>query len=493
MKHSQLRKTCFCLAALLLSGAVTACGGTAADEPVNTAKVPDVTESQTEAAEESKYTADYLPEVDYGGYEFRMIDYAENAQYIPEETGNIVEDAVYKRNRLIEEQYNVKFTAVTYPFTNYEEVSSLVKKSGTAASDDFDLATLVFRAAYNDVLDGIIPAGSQLPVADLSQPWHVKSINDSITVDGVTLLDFTAFDERPGGQSMLFNKKIVNDFDMENPYTMVDNGTWTSERMLKMGMEAVSDINGNGTYERGDRFGFIGEWDSSTYITYIGTGHMLVNIVDGIPTVNQEQLLLDAFELFQTYTNQPGFFLDTFQEFGTAEASRIEGYNLFKQGQSMFVVMGTSNLTIMGDMLDDYGVLPFPKWSEEQDRYYVNMDRDIIAVPLSCSSDLERVCTIKEALAVESMNIVYPAFYDNALKNRYVRDEDSIRMLEIITNSVVVDLGQSPWWDIIRAPWMDTLKSKKNNFASAVEKNTKKANTAIDKMMECIAAIKENS
>ena len=97
---------------------------------------------------------------------------------------------------------------------------------------------------------------------------------------------------------------------------------------------------------------------------------------------------------------------------------------------------------------------------------------------------------IKEALAVESLNLVYPAYYDNALKNRYIRDEESLRMLDLIMNTTVLDLGQDPFWDIIRTPWLDTLQSGKPNFASKVEKNLKKSQKALDELMAMVDAIK---
>ena len=189
-------------------------------------------------------------------------------------------------------------------------------------------------------------------------------------------------------------------------------------------------------------------------------------------------------------TKQKGYFFDTFKEFGQEESSRVQGYSLFKQGSSMFVVTMTSLLTSLGDMEDDFGILPYPKWTEEQERYYCYPISEEIALPLSCSSDLERVMVIKEALAVESLNTVNPAYYDNALKNRYIRDNESLRMLELIMNTTVLDLGQDPFWDVIRTPWLDTLSSGKPNFASRVEKNMKKSQKALDKLMAMIDAIK---
>lgn len=144
----------------------------------------------------------------------------------------------------------------------------------------------------------------------------------------------------------------------------------------------------------------------------------------------------------------------------------------------------------MGDMEDDYGIVPYPKMTEEQEVYYANLDGGRIYLPLSCSTDLERVCVIKEALAVGSLNYYYPAYYEDAVQNRYVRDTESIRMLEIITNGVSYDLGTGIWWDIIRVPWQNCIQQNKTDFASAVAKNESKGQKAIDDLLEAIDFIK---
>jgi hypothetical protein len=65
-------------------------------------------------------------------------------------------------------------------------------------------------------------------------------------------------------------------------------------------------------------------------------------------------------------------------------------------------------------------------------------------------------------------------------------------MLEIITNTVVNDLGQNPWWDIVRTPWQDTMSRKGTEFASAVQKNMPKSEKAIAELMEMVESLKGN-
>ena len=474
------------LSALLCASALTGCGG---------GETADETTSQTAAAEtepetEFRYTADYLPDVTYDGYAYRVIAFEENPAHVDEPSGDIIDDAIYQRNILLEEQYDITFDQTLYLYTDYTKVADFMRNAGRAQSDDTDLAYMSFRDTYNLVLEGFVPTASSLPVIDLSQPWYMQSLNDSLTIDGITLMAYSAMDTNPGGSCIYFNKQLVENLNLDDPYELVADGTWTIEKNYQMAEAAISDLNGDGQMTVDDRFGYITEWDRISLVAYYGTGNLLVDVIDGVPVASQKEVLFDAFQLCHSYCQMKGFMLDTFKQFGTAESSRIAGSELFKQGNSLFICNGTRLLPTMGDMEDDYGIVPLPKWSADQDRYYSMQDGYGISAALACSTDLERVCVIKEAMAAESLNIVRPAYYENALKNRYVRDETSVEMLEIITSSVVADLGQSPWWDIVRAPWQDTLQKSSADFASAVAKNMPKSEKAISDLLDLIADLK---
>lgn len=476
------------LAALLLFSSMTSCGSDTTETTTNT----NVTDTDTAESEtdDGLYVADYLPDVTYDGYEYRIYDYDEYPSDIEEPSGNIIDDAIYKRNMLIEEQYDIKFTTDRRAYTKYEEVSVVVRNSAMAQSDDFDLACVSQRNGYNHVLAGECPAGSQMPMTDMTKPWHNQIMAESLTINGVTILDYTAMEVNPGGYGIIFNKKLIEDFGMDNPYDLVDEGTWVYDTFYSMAEQAILDLDGDGKMTVNDRYGIIGEWDRFVEIAYRGSGLKTVEMENGIPTISMSEALVDVFTRFVQYRDLTGSVFDTFAQFGTAEASRDEGFGMFKQGLSLFTTGGPSRLTTMGDMEEDYGIVPYPKWTEDQEIYYSCMDGGRIYLPLSCSTDLERVCIIKEALAVGTLNYYYPAYYEDAIQNRYVRDTDSVRMLEIITNGIYMDLGTSIWWDIIRAPWQNCIQQNKTDFASAVAKNESKGQKAIDDLLEAIDFIK---
>lgn len=488
MKHRSIVSLSFALCIALLS--VASCGEDDTQTPTkNTDAITHETSVQ-ENADTGSHAED-LGDYDFGGYEFRIVAYDEYPADFNEPSANMIDNSIYERNTHVEEVLNIKFVETRYPYAQYNDVNTLLRNAGLAQSDDYDLYTVVHRQAHSAVLEGYVPAASNMPSVDLEQPWYLQELNKSLTINDIMLLAYTAYDKNPGGYAVFFNKKIISELDLDNPYQLVDDGIWTSERLYTMAEEAISDIDGNGKMELGDRFGIITEQDNLIDLAYRGSGERLVNFSVDPPAVNTSERLVDVCSMILPYTKIKGFIFNPFSEFGQTEDSRYRGNEEFAADRALFLVRGTDTLTALGNMESDYGIVPFPKYDEAQDRYYVGIDGSRIAVPLGCSADLSRVCIVKEALAIESLRYTYPAYYENALKNRYVRDEESIRMLEIITESNAFDLGASIWSDIVREPWMTNIVSGKDNFISAIQKKEKQANKAIGELLEQVDTLSE--
>ena len=71
--------------------------------------------------ENDPYTSN-LEIKDYDGYNFRILIRPSNIkdQYLEEGTGDPIEDAIYKRNLMVESMYNIKISATPSSHSNYE-------------------------------------------------------------------------------------------------------------------------------------------------------------------------------------------------------------------------------------------------------------------------------------------------------------------------------------------------------------------------------------
>ena len=162
---------------------------------------------------------------------------------------------------------------------------------------------------------------------------------------------------------------------------------------------------------------------------------------------------------------------------------------MFENNLGLLCVADISSISKFRGMETDFGILPFPKNDESQDKYYTRViDGWINCVP-NYASDLERTSIIMEALAVESKNYTVPAYYEVALRTKHARDDESLDMLDIIHATRTVDLGDTFYMDAVRNVYVGVITSKKNGFASAVEKKLNSINKTLQKANDAALAL----
>jgi len=96
---------------------------------------------------------------------------------------------------------------------------------------------------------------------------------------------------------------------------------------------------------------------------------------------------------------------------------------------------------------------------------------------------------ILEALAAESMNTLKPAYYDLSLKGKYVRDEESEEMLDLIFQSRIYDLG---WLYLIGdygGNMLDMLRNYRSDFTSMYERQEPAAQNRIEQINKAFSEL----
>lgn len=77
-------------------------------------------------------------------------------------------------------------------------------------------------------------------------------------------------------------------------------------------------------------------------------------------------------------------------------------------------------------MSDEYGMIPYPKFDEEQKEYtnLIHNSGTMAGIPIAVPDDrFDMVTATLEAMASEQYRSVMQAFYELALKTKYSRDE----------------------------------------------------------------------
>ena len=425
--------------------------------------------------------AGYLPDADYGGYRFRILSIANENSGIytgfdsEADTTDLVLAAQYKRNRKIESRYNIVFSEDDV--TGWEELSSTFVNYVSSVSDEYELNMLIQRESFAYGVDGYITRTDKLRYCDTTQPWYVQDVNRALTVNGIQFFSYSSECLNMFAQTncTVFNKRIAGDNGVEDPYELVKAGTWTLDKMLSSAKAVTRDLNADGVFNDYDQLGIVGESDMIYPSLWIGAGYLTVE-KDGddypVYTAPSNEGFIDFLTLIGGYFNEDRVIYDTQyrpteQYFGHG-TFRDEATAVFRSGSALYRVAIINELTVLGDMTDDFGIVPNPKLNEEQDGYHSRVIDGWLYVVPNTNTRLDMTSVILEALAIESRNYVFDAYYEQSLKNRYTNDPNAKEMLDLISSTRTIDLGDTVWQADIRNKIQDAVWKKDLAFNSAL-------------------------
>ncbi len=424
---------------------MSACGSSEATEET-TASTTASGETTTVAVE----TEPALPTKDFGGREFNIISFsAKSDSYIDreEQNGDVLNDAIFERNRKIEEDYNIKIVSTVFE-QNVTNGAEAVKTSVASNDNSVDLALNNCAQSSQLMLGGYLTELGSVPYVDLSKPWWDKAAVRDLSVGGKSYFAANSLCIFADNLTsvMFFNKDLVEDFKLGDLYELVRDDKWTYPTMYEMSKQVSSDLDGNNVMDDHDRYGILTA--AALMTDGIANGGELIfkKNADDYPELSiGSQKSEELAEFFYNLVADTENVLVCNRYTGQyADAWYDLLYPAFMEGRGLFCVGYSQYINYFREMQSDYGVLPRPKFSEEQEQYYSQVNyywADMINVPVSVA-DLECCGLILEALASESLETVTPANYEVAMVSKQLRDEESKEMLEIAYSSRIYDFGQ---------------------------------------------------
>ncbi len=462
------------IALLLLAAILTGCGsGTAVTETEangvgDTEQTVAETETETEAA-------DPVADRDFEGAEFRITTSKSGTQHyiftITELTGDVLNDAMYNRTKAIEEKFNIVFAEDNVESDSMKATDTLVNQV-QSGDTTYDLAMLLERHAFARAQEGYFMDVTTLPDVHIDADWWLKDINDTINFSdaryitygsaNLGIYDFT--------HVLLFNKNMVADLGLDDPYELVSSGAWTMDKFSEMAHTAIQDVNGDGEFGKEDIYGYVG-----------GSNMLLMNFVtaarsrtiertaDGVKiALLTDTRIADVCETVANMVWEAGFWY--------TKSDNSNNYYLtdtyFQDDQALFADHTFYSACLLRDMVSDFGIIPFPKYDEAQEQYgsVAEAGSRITTVP-AMVKDPELVGAVLEMMHYLSYRDVMPAYYETTLKQKVSRDSVSAQMLDLILNNVYYDLGATMFNDAIKdGIFASYLKGNRTDFVSRVEK-----------------------
>lgn len=473
---------------------LSACGGDdGATDGTQTADIGN-TEAVTDAADSVQYPREAI---DYGGATFTVLNCEDELWSgtfhildYEQESGDPIEDGIYLRARNAEERFNITLTVDKQAFGNLGAALNKTVMAGDGAYD----------AAYIP-LSGSAPAPllgqSGLNLYDIESLhleddwWHQVFIEDA-TLFGDTLYAMPDFFNLMGYTrvgTLVCNKKLMDTYDLEMPYDLVREGKWTLDRMREY-MAQVVNLNGDASFKDSDKtvnavygYGAQHEGDLFSLMAAAGESFIVYN-EEGYPTFRE-----DFSKLEQAYSKLADIFsVNGFGMMKNGDSNSGDGSaaDLFSAGRLLFrnISLGVCADTFR-DLEFEYGLLPNPKISEDQENYYSAISEYTLSlvVPIT-APDPEMTGNIINYMSFVGKTEVIPEL-QVALCYKGLRDEDSIEMMNIIMDSIYVDLGYVQSWtaDLVKTIAGQIMKNNLN-LTSTAEKKQQKITKTIERAIE---------
>ena len=160
---------------------------------------------------------------------------------------------------------------------------------------------------------------------------------------------------------------------------------------------------------------------------------------------------------------------------------------IFKNGRSLFTIAEIKASSKYRDMNATFGIVPIPKYDEAQDRYYSHRTHVCLTMSIPVTNaQPDRTGAILDTFAYLSNRDILPIYYNVKVAQKGLRNDDSIEMLGIISESRGFDIGEGYGWTEDLSAKVNTMlvSTKKNNVASLVDSNRSKIEESINKTLE---------
>jgi ABC-type glycerol-3-phosphate transport system substrate-binding protein len=433
-------------------------------------------------------------------------DFSDNYIDNDEVTGEPMNDAVVRRNKLVEEKYNVDIIQRDVGTAYAGEAA----RSGTV---DFDLVYDWGIRLVPQVIDGVYYDLLSIPGINLDREYWAPSTQDDLTIaDKLFIWTGDISMNRIGYAGfMAFNKQILDQFNIEYPYELVQRNEWTTDKLIEMFSQVAIDVNGDQLWGVEDTYG-IPSYSPGSVVNASGLyrSFVLKDKETGRYTVNvYSEKLQQIYSKYNNLSTNPAISNLGWEDYVSGRDiskydSQFQAGRVISFCEGHYAFAGTSMSYLsewVGEGMDfQFGVVPNPKYETTQDNYYHFIDNcaPMFSIPKQRSdADFEKIGTILEYMNYQSMETLLPAYYEQTIKTKCMSDPEGRdeEMLDIVRDNVYYSwtglyyLGipnpSGGTWDPIGTMYGEMIAA--GNFKSVNRKYEAAAQRSLDEFYDLIA------
>lgn len=415
-----------------------------------------------------------------------------------EDTGDIKNDALYFRQREIEEKFGITWNnvvtvhdGITPNYSVYDYVMQDVMAGNGAYNACYGTTIQVVQPLFvkNTLYDV-----SNYDIIDFDQEWWPANIEDNYSINGSMYflngpIVTTYYEDT---YCFAFNKQIALDYNIGNLYDLVYNDQWNFDKLFEVASVIPTNENGSGVYRFGNPSGLAAMYAHGMTLTSFDE--------TGAPYIDEkisEELYDLSVKLCSIYADNSLSAHVKIRQGGRSETveqkyGRDSFHEMFEKDEFLFYNLTTGDAAELRAYEVEFGILPMPKGDPQQEHYISSTDNwgtVNVFVPKS-NKDHEFTDLMIEVLAALGRKYIKPAYYDKILKYRAMYDHDSRDMIDIIFDSKVYDLvdflaidgGINQETDFVKVV-IAALQENNNSFVSRYMLQAKNVNRSIKKLL----------
>ncbi len=445
------KKFCLMLALLMLASSMAACSESGANtDPAASettaadAETPSAGEETVVEEEEGESFDPELGEKDFDGRNFTIAtksvasfnEWGEVSIWVEGYTGEVLNDAVYDRNAYIAETYNAVVAAQE---CDNGALVPAIQNAVTAGDDTYDVAMPPLDQAGALVKNGcLVDLAAEATHMDLERVWwDERSIADLSIANKVFMVsgDISTLNNDATWCTML-NLQVLQDHGFETPYHYVTNDEWTLDTYKTLCTGTSIDLDGDGDLDSKDSVANLTQNENATAMFITSGYHLIDKDENDMPvfTLEGDERAYDILKDLSAFMNDTNVSLN-YHNYGS------EGYHLlttkmFEENRGLGWITNLQLVIRLREMETDFCLVPCPKYDETQEDYrnVVWFVGSYTTIPISAGS-IEDSSFILEAMAAKSREILRPAYYEVALSMKYLRDQESIEMLDLVIDN----------------------------------------------------------
>ncbi len=354
---------------------------------------------------------------------------------------DVVKQSVFATYDKVQERLGVEFQ---WKFVNggWGARNTFAKDVETAREDKpYDLMCCYNLVPYLLAQKGFCANlyGSQY--LDFSAPWWPDALIDEILLNDTiyAVTESNQYGLLLNMMAMFFNTDLLDSKGLESPYDLVDNNQWTFDKFASMIKETYEDTNGDGKFDSGDIYGFINQSTSKSDAWFYALGYKYSEMQgDQLVSLVNDPSIQEYIDKMLVFYDSKDVMKADVPEFGGVKQGQM-----FFDKRAVFYSAAVITASWIAELESDvkYGVVPMPKGSAEQDRYYTHISNSYNTWCVSDNvADLDCSSAVLECLASEEYRTVGPLYYETYVKLRYASDEKLAPMYDLVRDSVTFDL-----------------------------------------------------